>query len=253
MKLSFRLKLALVVIGGAIAYLGHQEIQVSEGASEQPQKVTLEELEEGRLPDNTHLEIAPHWRMYSELVFRYETKKGETGEPAPTAKVEYAYYPILSDSHPFVRRMRNLETLYGGAEAIPDEQLPAVDDFSVLVKTRRYRKVGDLPEPAWSEGEAVRGLVVNRINDLRLDERELITKSFPKLSLARIVILEEGRRPASAAYAFGMLGGGAGVGLAGLGLMVFGRRKPSAPVADAQPGPGPSPASQTPHRPRPIG
>jgi hypothetical protein len=250
MKLSFRLEIALIVIGAGIAYLGHQEIQVSDGASERPQQVKLEELEAGQVPDNTHLEIAPHWRMDRELVFRYETKKGETGDPPPTAKVKYAYYPIVSDSHPYIRKMRNLETLYGSVEAIPAEQLPAVDDFAVLVKTRRYRTVGALPEPAWSEGEAVRGLVVNRINELRPDERELLAESFPKLSFGRIVILEEGRQPASAAYAFGLLAGGAGLGLAGLGLMVLGRRKPT---GEAQPAAPQSPASQTPHRPRPIG
>lgn len=52
---------------------------MSEGASPQPQPVELAEIEAGRVPDNTHLEIGPHWIMGHELVFRY-TNEGEFEE-----------------------------------------------------------------------------------------------------------------------------------------------------------------------------
>jgi hypothetical protein len=226
-----RLNLALIGLGALLGWVGYDEFKVSEEASPQAQQVELAALEAGQIPDNTHLEIGPHWRMYQELVFRYELDRGQTEEDLTDGtKVDYSYFPILSHTHPLMRQLANLEQLYGSLDEVPEEQLPAVEGFAVLVKTHTYKRVSDLPPIRWAEGEPVRGLVVNRIQELESDEVELIRQSFPKVAIANLLILEHGRKPASAKKAFGMMGGGAGLGLSGIGLFAValrgGRRDP---------------------------
>lgn len=220
-----RLKFVLVFVGGVICWLGFSEFRVGEGASPEPQVVELADLESGAVPDNTHLQIGPHWRMYHELVFRYEAKRGaDEDDVSDATKVDYAYYPVLSEAHPYFLALGNMLELYGSYEDIPEERLPEVDQFAMLVKTKQHKTVGALPEGVWTEGEPIGGLVVNRIHDLKEDERNLIAQSFPGVSLDSLLVLEEGRRPASAAKVFGMMGGGAGVGLAGIGWLLVGLR-----------------------------
>ena len=92
-----RLNLALIGLGALLGWVGYDEVKVSEEASPQAQQVELAALEAGQIPDNTHLEIGPHWRMYQELVFRYELDRGQTEEDlADGTKVDYSYFPILS-------------------------------------------------------------------------------------------------------------------------------------------------------------
>lgn len=221
-----RLKLVLVFVGGVMCWLGFNELTVGEGASPEPQPVELAELEAGAVPDNTHLEVGPHWRMYQELVFSYETKRGASEDDVTDSTVvDYAYFPALSPSHPYFQSLGNLLTLYGDFDAIPEEQLPEVKQIALLVKTKQHKTVGSLPDASWAQAESVRGLVINRIHELTDDERSLIEQSFPDLSLESVLVLEEGRAPASAAKVYGLMGGGAGVSLAGIGWLLVGFRR----------------------------
>ena len=215
-----QIKLAMIFVGGILAWVGYNEFRVSDGASADPQPVELAEIEAGLVPDNTHLEIAPHWRMYQGLVFRYEVEVWENQDDVTDdTKIQYSYYPVLSGSHPQMRQIANLKRLYNGLGEVPEDVLPTPDDFALLVKTTRYKTVASLPEATWAEGESVRGLIVNRIYELKDDELELIRQSFPGVSLDRLLVLEEGRTPATARKAFAMMGGGAGVGLLGIGWL----------------------------------
>ncbi|MDJ0785733.1 MAG: hypothetical protein QNK05_02925 [Myxococcota bacterium] len=221
----FRLKLVMVFLGGIVAFLGFQERTLSEGATQEPLAVTLEDLESGQVPTNPHLEVGEHWRTNAEIVFRYEQPAGEPeGQPSPKAKVDYAYYPIFSDSLPGVNNLANLTKLYGGADKIPESQLPEVGDFAVIVKTKRFKTVAQIPTPGWERLPPVRGLVINRIESLRSDEAALVQQGFPAVDLTKVLILEEGREPASATRAMSMMGGGAGLSLLGVGSLFVRRR-----------------------------
>ncbi|MDJ0848593.1 MAG: hypothetical protein QNK04_09465 [Myxococcota bacterium] len=143
--------------------------------------------------------------------------------PAAAGRIRYAYDPVLSGSHPQMGQLANLERLYGGLDQVPEDMLPRPDDFALLVKTFRHKSVGSLPDANWAEGTPVRGLVVNRIYELKDDEEELIRQSFPGVSLERLLVLEEGRTPASERKAFAMMGGGALLAVVGLGWLCIRR------------------------------
>lgn len=221
-----KLNLALIVVGGVFVWLGYNEYRLSDGATGTAQPIELAEIEAGRIPENAHLEVGPHWRMYQELLFRYQQKWGSDEVTAETP-IEYSYYPILSTSHPFFAELEKSRQAYGGVEQIAEEALPTVETFSMLVKTKQFKTVGDLPD-SWAEGEPIQGLVVNRIYKLKKDEAELLTQSFPGIDLANILVLEEGRSPTSSAQVWGFMGGGAACSAGALVWLLWGiRRKPS--------------------------
>ncbi len=236
-----QLKALLFGLGAALLFVGFDEFEVGQGATQEPQPVELAEIEAGRVPDNTHLQIDAHWIMGHELVFQYT----DDGEVTDATKIDHSYYPALSPQHPFFLKVAELAEAHGGLEQIPDEVFPEVERFSLLVKTERYESVGELPDAAWDVAEPVSGLLVNRIRKLGKDERELLAQSFPGLDLGRVLILEEGRKPASAGWAFGLMGGGAALVLTGCVWVLGGMRR-----SRAKPEPDPlTPTSPVP----PIG
>lgn len=92
------------------------------------------------------------------------------------------------------------------------------------MKSKRYSNTSELPE-GFDEAESVQGLVINKISNLKDEELDLLRQSFPSLNPEKILVLEEGRKPAGAAKKFGMIGGGGLLSLVGLGWLVVGFRK----------------------------
>jgi hypothetical protein len=75
------------------------------------------------------------------------------------------------------------------------------------------------------------GVVVNEISKLTDDEKNLIKQNYPNIDFAKVLILEDGRKPKSAATATAAIVGGIAVlvlGLVGciggLVMMIMGMR-----------------------------
>lgn len=209
-----RIKLAMVALGGFIAFMGFQEFHVSQGATVEPAKVSLADLEAGKVPDNSHLEIGSHIALYGASIYEYEQSKYETGEPGSNAKVNHCYYPIFSTEHPLFA---------------VEEPTAGDDDFAVLVKTKAFKTVGSIPDGGPTVA-SVQGLVINRISSLDSEEKDLVKQSFPRANLDKVLILEQGRTPASFAKSGGMLGGGVLLSLVGIGMFFVGRKGAAATV-----------------------
>ena len=223
-----RFLIAVAVIGAVIAYNGTQELDLAEGATAEPLRVSLGDIEAGRIPVNPHLQIGEHWAMNHELVYSYQTDRDAVDvEPGPAQKLDFAYYPIVAADNAYFRELGNLEELYQGLENIPEDRLPELDGFKMLVRTKRYATIGGLPEPVWTPSEGVTGLIANRVRSLSKDEAALIRASFPTIDTEGLLILEEGRRPASAAESYAQIGGGALVAVSPLAFLVMRSRRKS--------------------------
>jgi hypothetical protein len=210
----FRIKLAMIIGGGFIAFMGFEEFKVSSGATAEAETVSLVDLEAGEVPENAHLAIGEHIALYGAAVYEYEQRDGETGEPGPNAKVNHCYFPIFSTEHP----------LFAVEEETADD-----DNFAVLVKTNAFSTIGAIPDD-FSTVASVKGLVINRIESLDEEETNLVKQSFPDADLDNVLIIEQNREPASVAKSGGMMGGGALLSLVGLGLFFVGKKGGAAAV-----------------------
>src|SRR5262249_45069768 len=138
--MKMKIGLLLLIVGGGTWAYGWSESRVSEGTSEQALAADLAKLEGGAKPDNNHIKIGEHYSCYHPWVYSYYTKKKNRGAKAtdPTS-LSYVFYPIISLDHPFNQQLAALLAKYGSIDKIPDEvDLPQIDQFVVLVKTKRF-------------------------------------------------------------------------------------------------------------------
>ncbi|QDT67638.1 hypothetical protein MalM25_05380 [Planctomycetes bacterium MalM25] len=193
----FRIQIAALIGGAMLAFFGVQEYRVSSSATVGPIEVDLAAVEKGEVDENNHWRLGEHIAIYGACVYQYRQSKYETGEPGPSTKLDYCYYPVVSFDHPFIQQ-------FGEAESGADVPL---NDFRVLVKTKKYDTLGSIPDGLGNQ-DSVQGLVVNLISGLDSEEKELFTGSFPGLDTDKLLLLEEGRAPAPIGKSLGMIGGG---------------------------------------------
>ena len=200
-----RFLLVLVIGGGFLIFLGGREWWVSSGAGDKPVEVDLAKLEAGEAPPNNYVAVKEGIALYPALVYSYPKNKYDANkEPTPDTSINYAYYPIISTEHPFVRDMKAAVAQPAGPDAL---NVPVPKDFRVLVKTYKFKKIRDVPI-RFDALKNTEGLVINSISSLDNDEEKMIKESFPQLDTKRMLIIEEGRQPASPLKSFGMMGGG---------------------------------------------
>ncbi|HUT10336.1 MAG TPA: hypothetical protein VMY42_07565 [Thermoguttaceae bacterium] len=209
-----RFLMVLIVGGGALVFFGGREYLVSSGASSDPVEVDLAKLEAGETPENNHVKIGEHVSLYPASVYEYQQSKYASGEPGPDTTVTHSYYPILSMEHPFIQKLVETE----------GEDVPDITDFAVLVKTKRFKTIRAIPDEM-NTCASVQGLVINRIDSLDSEEKKLIKESFPLVKLDNVLILEEGRKPASLLLSLGMIFGGVALVVAGIGAFVVKNRQ----------------------------
>lgn len=216
----WRLCLGLAIFGGIIVYWGVQEFRVSSGTSATAVAAELADLEQGGKLPNKHIKLGEHIALYGEIVYEYSQSKYSSAAPTNTTKVNTSYYPVISTSNDFVVKIDELFEKHEGN--IPAETpIPTVNNFAVLVKTNRFKKVGDIP-PHYMQSESdLKGLVINDIKSLSKEEAKYIKQGFPRLDVNKVFILEDGRQPASYFKSFGMMGGGVLMCLVGLGFLVY--------------------------------
>ncbi|MEO0794408.1 MAG: hypothetical protein AAFX93_04575 [Verrucomicrobiota bacterium] len=215
----FRLKIILIAVGGVLAFLGFEEFQVSQKTSDTASDVELLAIEKSQELENNYIRVGKHWAIYPGSIYEYQADKNETGEPSNSAKVNYTYYPIISNDHPYNVAIDGLIAKYGDPSLIPEGEYPTFGQFFVLVKSKKFKTIGAIPD-IWGDEESVQGLVVNRINELDNEELGLLKQSFPLVDMNKVLILEEGREPSSAGKSIGMMAGGVVLALFGLFLMI---------------------------------
>ncbi|MDB2687479.1 hypothetical protein N9Y42_09740 [Mariniblastus sp.] len=210
----FRIKLAMLMGGLVLAYFGVQEYRVSMGTSTEPLAIELAAIEGGEIPSCNHLKVGKHVADYVGCVYEYEERYGKTS-------ITHLYYPIISHDNSFFTELGALYEKYGDPNDIPDEEYPEIHNFHVLVKTKRFKTESSIPEGLNAENE-IQGLVINLVDSLDAEEKSMIQEDFPEVNLDQVLILEDGRKPASMATSLGMTGGGVLMSLLGLVWLMMG-------------------------------
>jgi hypothetical protein len=200
-------------LGGVASWFGYNEYQVAQGTTSEPQEVCLQYLESGNAIDNNHVKIGPHFADIYNCVYETRDKKEE--------RVDKLYYGIVSETNHYISDIQDLEDKWGNLENVPEDvEWPAMDQVAVLVKTKRYTNINDVPCDVLPQ-ESLQGLVINSIEGLDKEERKLLNECFPGVDLDKIVILEDGREPMSVFVSIGAMALGAFVSVIGVCGMFF--------------------------------
>jgi hypothetical protein len=211
MKTAGRVVLALsffmALLGCGLSAWGYAESQVGGKASAEPVAVDLAKLEAGQKATDNHIQIGPHYAIYdSSMYLLKQKKKGRFGRAQDTDKIENVYYPIVSADNPEAKELERLEKQFGDLNDVPDNiDLPVPKKFVILVKTRRFKTVDDIPLVFFRKENSIRGLVINEITSLTREEKNMIKEDFPDINFKDILILEEGRTPVSSETSLGAM------------------------------------------------
>ena len=254
---AWRIILIAAVLGGILIWFGWQEYVLGKGATTEAQETDLAALEKGAALTNPHVKFGEHICIFNKsLVYSYEKDLENQKSATPASEVNHAYYPIVSTSHKFSKEYLAMMAKYGSIGKTPEKERPNLPNtFTVLVKTRAYKTVGDLPDGVAKHAN-VQGLVINEIEGLDSDERRLIRGRFPKLDLDKVLILERGREPSSPTMAIAFIGAGGAIIVLGIGLVVWlsrrgGKTIPRPGMAPAQPAAPANPYEQPQQPPAP--
>jgi hypothetical protein len=193
----------LFALGGVAIWMGLGELETYRASSAVPTPIRLDDIESGSPIYNHNVVLGPHFLLFDLAVFRYHGGIGGE-EPGPDVRVDETYVPAVSESHPFIEHLRALETRYGSLAAVPESvPFPEVGSYALIVRTKSFRTVGAIPRGIVHRGETS-GLIVNRIDPLTSDERELLVEANPDVDIESVLILDVGRklRPPGVSYAF---------------------------------------------------
>ena len=226
------LVLWLLILGCIVTSIGliaggWRQYQIGKGASSAPTHTELTDLERSPVIRNNYIHLGRHVRLYCETVFEYESKLLSSAPTADT-RILLAFYPAISDKHPQAAMWKSLFAKYRTIDKIPQAEQPKGSSFSLLVKTFRFNRVGDIPAGI-QDSQEMTGLIVNSAESLNSEHKKLIRESFPSIDFSRLLILEEGATPMKPESAVALMVGGGLVGLLGLVLFMFASQKRGTP------------------------
>jgi len=187
----WRLRLGIVglVTGGMLLFAGAREWQLGSTASAQPDDVSLEELV-ARGPD-----AQPHVRVRDFVL-------GDN----------YVYFEDDTGSY-------WTDVLIPAVSSKMGDQASHVLIPQVIVKTKHISNEDQLS--ALRARARLEGMVVNRIEALGSEEKDILAKDYPGINFDKCIILEEGREPSQGAMLFLMGGGGLALVLVGGWLLLY--------------------------------
>ena len=208
-----RVNVAMLVIGGVLLFFGGQEVILSSKAKSEPQRISLADLIARGPGDNIYLELSGLTPTLENSVVEYKKSRGG-GEQ----KLTKIWMPAVPG---------NAVAAPNAAPAGPGG-LPFGGPANGQAKTRGavqivlYRKITSEAEAAALAGRGTyRGMIVNDIESLGSEERNLLTQGFPGTNWDRCYIFEVDREPAGAGKKAVLLIGGAILSLAGLAWIFF--------------------------------
>ncbi|MCA9240073.1 MAG: hypothetical protein KDA37_07735 [Planctomycetales bacterium] len=204
---------ASIALGVILLLAGAADWYFSAASAPGPVEVDLAALESGATIDGVQLQIGAHGEVMTGAVFTFKRGLGNPGGAvAADTRIQSLYYPILSESHPFMN-----------AKGKSNRSL---ESFSMIVKTDRYRgrEAGKLPRfLTYSSG--VKGMVIGKGSQLPEPVRASFKQSFRLFNIDSVVVIEEDREPLpTRGFAITVVG----AVLTGFGLLMFRGDSPDA-------------------------
>lgn len=212
--------------GLALMANGWGGLRLSWTAGDEPERINLAELENGKKPASTYIELGEHYRLTSNIVYALLKRKKSAADAQST--VSYAFMPVLSADL--------AQQVVTQSKERGELQLPA--NMAMLIKTSEFGKRGELESYARDSDlldprSQARGMLINAVGGLSDEQSELLQRDFPGIDFSKIMILEIDRTPVSGAELFLLFAGGLALFTLGLGLLIrnYKTRKPVAAQA----------------------
>lgn len=197
-----RLKLALIIGGGVLVFFGIQEWRLGSGCKAEAQKITCADLETRGPGDNAHVSLTDFFFSPKGYVYTFDKNK-------PGGSWKEVWIPAYRTGGDYHKACMEA--------AQSDKDLPAAPPVRILVKSSHVSNEAGLV--ALGEKETITGVLINKIESMGSEERDLLKGSYPGSNLESCYILEEGRTPSGTGALMGYFLGG--LALMGVGGALF--------------------------------
>jgi hypothetical protein len=204
-----RILLAMIVLGGAMAFAGVQQMRLAGAAKPQAQAMSCAKLIRDGVGDNAHVLLTDFIWVDSGIVT-------ETGKRGTAWK--NVWVPVVPFGGEYHKQV--LATLDTATGALPANQ-PKPTDIRVIVQSSRVADEAALE--ALAKQDTLDGVVVNKISSLGSKQKQILAESYPGVNFDNVLVLEHGRVPWSSGKSVGTIAGGAVLSL--LGVLGFIRRR----------------------------
>jgi hypothetical protein len=175
----------LACIGVAFIVMGNTENVLSGKAKEQARTVTLSDLIATGPGDNAHV-IVTDLTPASNFVYTARIKAGESAAGKPWNAVYVPLLPLTPDLRGRVERGENVWPQMNASS------------IRVLMMSKKAKTQADL-QRLFSAGH-IQGTIINSISKLEPEAEKVLRQNYPTTDFTKVLILEEGRKPASKAW-----------------------------------------------------
>lgn len=168
----------MLICGIGLGQYADAYLHYSKTISTDPIPTKLADIEKGGKLPNKHVLLSPHLSLYPYLVYTWHRRsKYEGFVPTERSSVTSTIYPIVSLQHPFAKTLAALEKRYG-SRPIPKDAWPECKDFTVLIRTKKFHRVMDLPDNI-QRVDALRGIESTALRGMDWEEKALVQSMYP--------------------------------------------------------------------------
>ena len=185
--------LPLLVGVGLIAFCVISIVQLH---AVEPVAVSIEDVVEGNFPEDTYVRVTGGIAVYR---YAYLQKQGEKD------KVEVICYPLYAKNDEVLDKIATALSTYPSAEAIPVNWYKQNLHCQVLVKTKKYGRLSEIPTEA--DQVAVVGSIRKGATNLHSELKKPLKGDFHNVDLEKTILIEEGRRPDLPIRIWGIIAG----------------------------------------------
>jgi hypothetical protein len=207
-----RFAIAIMVIGGVVAFLGFQEWQLASVAKADPQTISCADLSEKGYGDNAHVRLTNFIMSPGTYVYKADAK-------APSKPWETVWVPLVPEGGEYHQMVEKIVKEKG-----ENADIPMPTNIRVILKSKKIANETSLGSAM--EAPEIDGIVVNKIESLGSKEKDILKSSYAGIDFDKCWIVEHARTPAGTPQIMGMMGGGlAAVVIPGLFLLGALRKK----------------------------
>jgi len=179
-----------------IGLIGFCAISIVQIHAVEPVDVSIEDVVEGNFPEDTYVRVTGGIAVYR---YAYLQKQGEKD------KVEVICYPLYSENDEVLDKIATALSTYPSAEAIPINWYKQNLHCQVLVRTKKYGRLSEIPTEA--DQVAVVGSIRKGATSLHRELKRPLVEDFRAVNLEKTILIEEGHRPGSPIRIWGILAG----------------------------------------------
>ena len=200
-----RIYLAMIIGGGFLVFYGFQEYRLASAMQNTPQKITCEQLGASGPGKNAYVDLEEFLLCNFSYIYEVDEDNRWRTVYIPAVPLGGEFHQKILEFNERIEAEPEIE--------LSEDDLPMPTNIQVIIKSKKVNS--DAQVEALANQDSIRGVVINKIEKLGEQERNLLASSYPGINFKNVWIIEERREPSNRSR-------GAGISLAGLVLLFFG-------------------------------